>query len=607
MKMIDFSGSRCKHCYKCVRSCEVKAIDIRNSQAVISEDRCILCGHCLNICPQDAKILRSELSLVKELLASGNPVVLTLAPSYRALLGNYTAEQMVSGFKQLGFAQVRESAEGSAFVTEEYVRLLQQGQMDNIITSCCPSAVSMIETYYPELIPHLAPVVSPMVAQGMLLKHLLGSDTRVVFAGPCIARKAEADDARHQGYIDAVLDFSELLRFAGQSGIRFSECEPGSFDNDDPGINRLYPITGGILTATEETEKSRGLAPDSYRHFYVDGIQNCRELCESVRRGELHHCFVEMNMCTGSCVKGPMLHGRGGSRFKLRLDYEQEVSQQPAAPSCLISGFAASGTLNLHKKFQDRSPAAPIPTQAQIREIMSRTGKKTPADELNCGACGYATCREKAIAEFQGRAEKSMCMAYMHEQAASLSNLVMETSPNIVIIVNHDLQILEYSAVGEKYFGKTRTQALECSLSDLIDPSDFLQVLESHENIHGKKVSFPEYHLIVLENIVYLPSQDAALATLIDITESELRAKQEHEKKLETVNMAQKVIEKQMMVAQEIAGLLGETTAETKVTLSRIGRILLDDTEIEERTPAPSRPIRDGLRDLSPEEGARKL
>lgn len=600
MKIIDFSGSRCKHCYKCVRSCEVKAIDIRHSQAIIAEDRCILCGHCLNICPQDAKTLHSDLPLVKELLAQGSPVILTLAPSYRALLHHCSAGQLVSGLKQLGFAQVRESAEGSACVTEEYVNLLRAGQMDNIITSTCPSAVSLIETYYPELVSHLAPVVSPMIAQGMLLRRLLGADVRIVFAGPCIARKAEAADARYRGYIDAVLDFGELLRFAAQSGIRFDACEPASFDNDDPGINRLYPVTGGILTAVEETEKARGFASDPYRHFYVDGIQNCRELCESMRRGELHRCFIEMNMCAGSCVKGPMLQGRGGSRFKLRLDYEAEF-ERSAVPK--RRDFPAQAGLDLHKEFRDHSPAAPIPTQAQIRDIMALTGKKTPADELNCGACGYATCREKAIAEFQGRAEKNMCVAYMHEQAASLSNLVMETSPNIVLVVSRDLQILEYSAVGEKYFGKSRAQALKCRLDDLIDPADFRQVLESHENIHGKKVSFPDYHLIVLENIVYLPSQDAALATLIDITEAELRAKEEYEKKLETVNMAQRVIDKQMTVAQEIAGLLGETTAETKVTLSKIGRILLDDAEAEARTASPDRSIREGLRDVSAPKG----
>lgn len=603
MKIIDFSGSRCRHCYKCVRNCEVKAIDVRHSQAVIAEDRCILCGRCLNICPQDAKTLHSELPLVKDMLASGQRVVLTLAPSYRALLHHFTSGQMVAGLKQLGFDQVRESAEGSAWVTEEYVKLLQENRMDHIITTCCPSAVSLVEMYYPELIPYLAPVVSPMIAQGMVLKKLLGPDTRIVFAGPCIARKAEAREDRYQGYVDAVLDFSELLRFAGQEGIHFSQCEPAPFDNADPGVNRLYPVTGGILTAVEETEKARlsdgkeqfspaesgtdaGMAPalDSYQHFYVNGIQNCRELCASMRRGDLHHCFVEMSMCTGSCVKGPMLHGRGGSRFKLRLDYEQTISRHPVSLSYFSSEAESPvDRWNLHTTFQNRAPASPVPTRQQIQEILARTGKKSPGDELNCGACGYATCREMAIAEFQGRAEKNMCIAYMQEQAASLSNLVMETSPNIVLIVSHDLQILEYSAVGEKYFGKTRAEALACKLTDLIDPADFVQVLESHENIHGKKVSFPDYQLIVLENIVYLPSQDAALATLIDITESEIRAQQEYRKKLETVDMAQKVIEKQMMVAQEIAGLLGETTAETKVTLTRIGRILLEDTELEEK------------------------
>lgn len=575
MKIIDFSGSRCKHCYKCVRNCDVKAIDVRDSQAIIAEDRCILCGQCLNICPQDAKTLHSQLSYVKSLLASDDPVILTLAPSYRALLHNCTSAQFVAGLKQLGFDQVREVSEGSAYVTEQYVRLIQEGTMDNIITTCCPSAVSLIEMYYPELISNLAPVVSPMIGQAMMLKEKFGSNVRIVFAGPCIAKRAEAVDPRHAGYVDAVLDFQELLYFASQKKIHFDECTPQEFDNETSQVNRLYPVTGGILSAVSQTAKARGCDFDTYRSFYVDGIQNCRDMCESMRRGDLHHCFIEMSICTGSCVKGPMLQSKS-SRFKLRLDYEEALSHQSVAPSYFYPD------LNLSTEFQDRVPSAPAPTRAQLQEILARTGKYTPEDELDCGACGYPTCREKAIAEFQGRAEKTMCMAYIHDQATSLSNLVMNTSPNIVLIVDRDLQILEYSAVGEKYFGKTRSQALECRLDDLIDPSDFVEVLDSHTNIHGKKVSFPQYQLIALENIVYLDSQDAVLATLIDITEAENRSRQEYEKKLETVDMAQKVIEKQMMVAQEIAGLLGETTAETKVSLSKVRSILLDGTEVPE-------------------------
>lgn len=586
MKIIDFSGSRCKHCYKCVRSCEVKAINVRNSQAAIDETRCILCGRCLNTCPQDAKKLHSDLAAVKEMIASGSRVVLSLAPSYLGLLSCHNPGQAAAALSRLGFYQVRETAEGAACVTAEYTRLLNEGAMDNIITTCCPSAVSLIEMYYPELTPYLAPVVSPMIAHGKLIRQQLGEDVRVVFAGPCIAKIAEARDARHSGCIDAVLSFGELAEWLAEKQIRPEDCEPRPFDSADPGINRLYPVTNGIISSVMLTNH----LTDSYRKFYVDGIRNCRELCESMKRGEIHGCFIEMNMCSGGCVKGPLAGTESRSRFRLRLDFEQNTVWEPADMSAVLSGRNTTGRespasalpLSLGKRFFSHKPESPMPTEEQIREILARTGKKTPADELNCGACGYPTCREKAIAVFQNRAEVTMCIPYMHDQAASLSNLVMETSPNIVIIVNRDLDILEYSAIGERYFGKTKAQALKMKLSDFFDPSDFEEVLRTRHNIHGRKVAYPQYDLITLQNIVYLPSQDGALATIIDITAAEKEARKEYARKLETIEMAQRVIDKQMTVAQQIAGLLGETTAETKVTLTRIGRILLDDAEEEE-------------------------
>ncbi len=569
MKIIDFGDSRCNHCYKCLRSCDVKAIDILDCQAAVDESRCILCGRCLTVCPQDAKILRSDLALAQELIRSGRRTILSLDPSYLGLFSGPDPAKTVGALRRLGFCQVRETAQGAACVTAEYVRLLQQGQMGNVISTSCPSAVAYIEMYYPELIPFLAPVVSPMIAHAMLIKKELGEDVRVVYAGPCIAAKAEAADPRHAGLVDAVLDFDELSAWMEAEGICPQDSAPSPFDNPDPASNRLYPVTGGIVASVE----ALGAGQDRYRKFYVDGMRNCRELCESMKRGEINGCFVEMRMCTGSCVKGPLSKERGGSRFKLRLDYEKLIPRTAAA--C----YESPDGLSLRKEFCCRAPGQPQPDEKAIREILQRTGKMKPADELNCGACGYPTCRDMAVAVYQHRAEVSMCVPYTHDQAASLSNLVMETSPNIVIIADRNLNVLEYSAIGEKYFGKNRTEALRMKIPDFFDPENFLEVLNTRRNIHGRKVAYPQYDLITLQNIVYLPDQDGALATIIDITASEKKAKQEYERKLKTIDMAQQVIDKQMMVAQQIAGLLGETTAETKVSLTKIGRILLYEGE----------------------------
>ncbi|MEY8353368.1 [Fe-Fe] hydrogenase large subunit C-terminal domain-containing protein [Lachnospiraceae bacterium 54-53] len=570
MGIIDFKATKCKHCYKCIRNCEVKAVMIRDERAEIMPDKCILCGKCMQVCPQSAKTIISDLELVRGYIKEGGRTVISLAPSYMGLLKYKTIGQVNAALRKLGFADVRETSEGAAVVTAEYARLLKAGEMENIITTCCPSINDLIEIYYPQLIPFMAPVVSPMIAHGKMLKEELGPDVKVVFLGPCIAKKKEAGDFRHEGYIDAVLNFNDISRWLSEEEIVIEDCQDIPFTNLNPGINRLYPVTNGIVSSVLATEEKR----DEYRKFYVHGCRNCIDLCESMIRGDINGCFIEMNMCSGGCVKGPTVDEESVSRFKVKLDMEDAVEKE-GVPEEAVAPIL--DRLSFRKRFIDRAPRDLMPTEIQIRQILKMTGKTRPEDELNCGACGYSTCREKAVAVFQKKAELNMCIPFMHEKAESLSNLVLETSPNIVLIVDKDLKILEYSAVGERYFGKTRQEALNMYLYEFIDPSDFQWVYDTHQKIHGKKVTYAEYRFSTLQNIVYVEKEDVVLATFIDVTREEEQARQEYEKKLETIDLAQKVIHKQMMVAQEIAGLLGETTAETKTTLSKLCISLLDD------------------------------
>lgn len=570
MAIIDFKATKCKHCYKCVRNCEVKAIMIKDGRAEIMPEKCILCGTCLQICPQSAKKLVSDLGQVKSWIMSGQKVVVSMAPSYMGLLKFKTIGQVKAAMKKLGFTDIRETSEGAVLVTEEYTRLLQEGKMENIIATCCPSANDLIEIYYPQLIPYMAPVVSPMIAHGKLLKKEYGQDTKVVFVGPCIAKKKESQDPRHSDCIDAVLNFTEIQNWLNDQDIVIEECEDEPFDRIDPKVNRLYPVPNGVVNSVLATEGR----VDSYRKFYVHGIKNCIDVCESLSRGEIKGCFIEINNCSGGCIKGPTVEDKSISQFKVRLDMEDAIRKAPVDSRTVVE---MQVDVDMGKTFTDHSAKDPMPTEEEIQAILRETGKNRPEDELNCGACGYPTCREKAIAVFQKKAELNMCIPFMHNKAESLSNLVMETSPNIVLIVDRDMKIMEYSAVGEKYFGKTRSEALDMYLYEFIDPVDFQWVYDTHQNIHGKKVKYAEYNLSTLQNIVYIEKEDVVLATFIDITKEEEQAKAEYDKKLETVDLAQRVIHKQMMVAQEIAGLLGETTADTKTTLTKLCQSMLEE------------------------------
>lgn len=575
MPIIDFRAAMCKHCYKCVRGCEVKSIMIRDGHAYIIPNRCILCGQCLQICPQSAKHLSSELLKVKGFLEENVPTILSLSSSYIGLFHYEKRGQVKAALKRLGFADVRDSAEGAAFVTEEYVKLLERGTMKNIITTACPSIVDLIEIHYPELIDYLAPVLTPSGVHARMLKKEYGENARIVFAGPCIAEKKESRPVRQERCLDAVLTFEEINRWLGEEGIHIENSEPEEFEEMHLGANLRYPVSGGLLTAVSVTSEKQ----DDYRKFYVSGVKDCLDVCEGMKTGEVKGCFIEMNACHGGCINGPATDGTVSS-FKVKLDMEAILPREKAD----LSKFSVHvKDLSMERSFSDRSRKEKMPTEEELRAILIKTGKTKQEQELNCGACGYPTCREKAVAVYQGKAELNMCIPYLHEQAESLSHLVMETSPNIIMLLDENMKILECSAAVEKYFNKKRKEMRGCFLGEFLDTEDVNNVFKTHQSVHSRKVTYPEYKLTTLQNLAYIAKGNMVIATFIDVTKEEELAQQEHSKKVETMELAQKVIYKQMMVAQEIAGLLGETTAETKTTLTKLCSLIDDGSGSEVR------------------------
>jgi iron only hydrogenase large subunit-like protein/uncharacterized Fe-S cluster-containing protein len=569
MKVIDFLDANCKNCYKCVRHCSVKAIRVRDGQAQIMNEQCILCGHCLAVCPQNAKTFVSDLSYVKNCLKAGEKVIVSIAPAYLGILNYNHPGQVVDALKRLGFYQVRETAEGAAMVTEAYQILLQDGTLENMITTCCPSVNDLVEKYYPDLTQYLAPVVSPMIAHGKLIKHLY-PDAKVVFLGPCIAKKNEAEgDVRTLGYIDAVINFTELEQWLASEGISICSCEPKPMDNPDPGINRLYPVSGGVVSSVL-VEKPE----ENYHKIFVDGLENVMDVLNGMRDGTIKHYFIEANVCEGGCIKGPAVDKLHVSRFKARVTIEDQVEHLPP------SREAAASSILLDKSFYPQPITDVLPSEAEIQSILHSTGKYTKEQELNCGACGYSSCREKAIAVAQGKAEIDMCLPYAYDKARSMANVVMEATPDMIFIVDEDMKICELNKKAEDVLKMTKAEALEHYFFEFMDHSDLLTVYDTHESILHKKVQLESFQMTALMACVYIPDSDSVLCIFQDITDQEKKKLSHYNLKMETVETAQKVIDKQMMVAQEIASLLGETTAETKVTLSKLrDSILFEDEE----------------------------
>lgn len=569
MKVIDFKDAKCRHCYKCVRNCAVKAISVKDEQARIMVDHCINCGRCLEVCPQNAKTFASDLDRVKGYLNQGFKTIISIAPSYAGVLEFDTPGQVVDALQKLGFYEVRETAEGAALVTNEYKKLVRKGEMPNIITTCCPSVNDLVEKYYPDCAKLMAPVVSPMIAHGRYIKKVYGPEVKVVFLGPCIAKKQEAiGDDRVFGAIDAILTFEELADWLTEAGIDLHACEDKPMGNPDPKINRLYPVSGGVIQSVITEEDA-----DGYHKVFVDGLENCMEMLECLQKGELDHCFIEANVCEGGCAKGPASAHWNTSYVKTKVKIENVVSYKAARD------LPDMTTEELAKEFGDRSLSDVMPSEEQIRRILRSTGKYAPEDELNCGACGYSTCREKAIAVFQGKAELSMCMPYALAQAESMSNVVMDVTPNMIFVIGNDMRILDCNRKGQDLLGVGHEEAVQRYIFEFIEADDIENALLTREPVLHKKTQLENGRMTAEETIVYIENLDAVLVTFQDITREEKVKEQHYNLKVETVEMAQKVIEKQMMVAQEIAGLLGETTAETKVTLTKLRDSILNEED----------------------------
>lgn len=584
MKIIDFKTASCKHCYKCVRSCSVKAIKVKNAQAQIMKEYCILCGKCLEVCPQNAKTFVSDLERVQYYIRSGEKVVVSIAPSYLGIMDYETPGQVVDALLKLGFYAVRETAEGAAYVTDEYARLLLEGKMINIITTCCPSVNDLIEKYYPSLVSFMAPVVSPMVAHGRLIKKIYGEDTKVVFLGPCVAKKEEAEeDERTEGAIDAVIHFGELMEWMASEHIVLSECQSKPMANPDPKVNRLYPISRGVMQSVmvsklgvnsasgNDGAVGRELLVGKYRRLFIDGIENCRELLDAMEAGEIKNCFIEMNMCEGGCIKGPATTKMEYSRYRARFNIEDQIEYTPAVM------LEIPDKILMEKEFYSRKEEDRQPTEAQIQEILKATGKYNKDQELDCGACGYTSCREKAVAVFQGKAELDMCLPHTFEQAQSMSNQVLEATPNLIMVIRPDMTIKEFNRKAQRIFKTPRQDAIDHFIYEFMDAAIFEEALNERKPIIRRKARLEAYGISVLISVVYMEDQEALLTIIQDVTAEEKELEHQYQLKMKTVEAAQKVIDKQMMVAQEIAGLLGETTAETKATLNKLKRSILED------------------------------
>jgi iron only hydrogenase large subunit-like protein/uncharacterized Fe-S cluster-containing protein len=549
-RYLKLKKSNCKNCYKCIRHCPVKSIRFSEAQADIVGEECILCGQCFVACPQNAKEIRNDVSAAKALLKSGAPVYASVAPSFVANYDNMTIRSMEKALKGVGFSGAEETAAGAAIVKNQYDRMTREGKQDVILSSCCPTVNLLIQKHYPKAIPYLAPVVSPMQAHCMDLKRRYPG-AKTVFIGPCISKKAEAE--YYPGTVDCVLTFEELSLWLEEARVGF---EPAA-DRNDWSRTRLFPTAGGILrTMTAD-------APE-YTYMAVDGIENCIQAVADILEHKIKKCFVEMSACSGSCVGGPVM---------------DKNHRAPVGKYMTVTAYAGKRDFEVWTPPAEslRKELPPIAVQdiylggAAIDEVLRKIGKTKPEHELNCGTCGYNSCREKARAVLLGKADLTMCLPYLKERAESFSDKIISNTPNAILVLNEALEVQQINAAACRLMNvKDSGDVLGSQVVRILDPLPFINVYEKGEPVRDKRAYLAEYQKYVNQTIVYDKKYHIIICIMRDVTEEAKQRAERDAISRKTVEITDKVIEKQMRAVQEIASLLGETTAETKVALTKL-------------------------------------
>lgn len=567
MKILDFVPANCKNCYKCVRNCSVKAIKMVDDRAQIEEKRCVACGTCFLVCPQNARSILSDLDKVIQAIKENKKVVVSIAPSYLGIFKE--PYKLIGALKKFGVHAVEETSIGAAKVTELYKEYLKNSDGRNIITSACPSVNMMIEIYFPELLDNLIPLDSPMIAHSKMLLKKYGKDSFITFLGPCLAKKCEAYPYQVAGIMDAVISFEELEEFFAKNDINLEDCEEVLPDATGSTTGQRYPIEKGILGGLVDV-----LNEKNYTSVAVAGSKNCKNLFEALRNNELSNVCIEANMCEGACIGGPAISKVEGNSYVRQVLIRNKIKQNEKEDKSSKNG---NQDIDYSRKFRDASIPTTGYTEEQIKAVLNNIGKYTKEDELNCGSCGYDTCREKAVSVLNGLSHPEMCLPYMRNKAERISNISFDYSPNILFIVDEDLNIIDINPKAEDTFNAKAENMVGKNLSLLIPVADFKTVIESGCDIIGKKVVLDNYGITAYSSIIYLPKLKILFGILLDVTDEEKKKDKLISLRLSTIESTNKVIEKQMRVAQEIAGLLGETTAETKATLLKLKKIVADE------------------------------
>ncbi|MDD3145842.1 MAG: [Fe-Fe] hydrogenase large subunit C-terminal domain-containing protein [Candidatus Riflebacteria bacterium] len=566
--------AQCRDCYRCLRQCPVKAIRMINGQASVDPERCIACGTCIKECPQGAKQYRNDIEKAVRLLKEESPVAVSLAPSFAAFFTESERLRLPSALRKLGFSHIAETSVGAYPVA--MASLKNKFSDKSSICTACPAAVSYIRKYVSELTENLLPVASPMLAHAAIIRNKLGEGAKVVFIGPCIAKKQEADTSSGPQKVDCALTFKELEEWFERENIRLDRLEESHFDDQPAGQARFFPLPGG-LTRTAEIG-SDSLAADIVA---ISGHDEFRKILATVKSTRAR-LFIEPLFCSQGCANGPGAP-ENYNLFKNRheiIDYAEThkgLAQALSSTDTAVNAVYSPETIDAKE--------TPV-SEEEINRVLAATGKTSKADELNCGACGYNSCRDKAIAVIKGFAEIDMCIPYMRRLAEQRTDRIIETSPNGIVMLDDKLAIISMNPAFRKMFLCSEA-VLGKHISYLIDPEAFEKVLTGSENLIEQTVKYSRYNLIAHQIIYQLEVENQLVGIFVNITGSRQSIAELARIRSKTVQQAREMLEHQVSMAQQMAKYLGESTAQGESLIENLLKLTEDESEDKNRRKGP--------------------
>jgi iron only hydrogenase large subunit-like protein len=527
----------------------VKAIRMQNGQAYVDETRCIACGTCIRECPQQAKTFRYDINSAQKLIDSGAFVSASIAPSFAAVFNGWQRMRLPSALRALGFRFVGQTSHGAYQVSVHTSDVIEKDGSKPYVATACPALVNYVEKYHQELVDNLLPILSPMAAHGRMLKERFGKESKVIFIGPCVAKKTELYRPDVLDAIDCVLTFKELMVWLEQKGIDLSKCEESNFDEKPIRFAQLYPLPGGLI-------KTAGLEDDGLdmKLVRVDGFHNVKEIFDDIPQ-ESSYTLVEPLFCSQGCINGPGINTDKNvfERRKDIIEYNRDITDSDILPDVLDDKIVKA-------TYRKEENIGKVVSEEEIQQILERTGKSDPQQQLNCGACGYESCREKAIAVAQGMAEPEMCIPFMRRLAERRTDQLFNTTPNGILILDMELNIVSISPAFKKFFSCSDA-ILGRHISYLMDPAPFEKLITGAAESLDITVFHRPYNLLCRELLYVLKQERQIVGIFINITSQEEQVKKLRDMKSQTVAQAHELLEHQIKMAQQMAQFLGESTA----------------------------------------------